>query len=170
MSLALNLGTKPEGLEIKTWGDMLGPDPLQTIHLGEYEISMVDFLYAAAYVLTNTNLEKNDPRLQFVEYIRAMKVIEGYHPGGKRLKSDVPPVPEASRLAKEGRKEAVAIEEFKLACMAEEEFTDEQVNILMKTVVLGSEEEVVEFCAILRKYRPALEKKLLAELLKKKNS
>lgn len=93
MSLSLDLGTKPKGLEIKTLGNLLGLDPLHVVHLGEYEISMKDFLCAADYVLTNTDLEVDDPRLQFVRCVKSMKIVEGYNPGRKRLEASVPPIP-----------------------------------------------------------------------------
>lgn len=85
MSLCLNRGTKPAGLEIKTWWP-------KTVHLGDYEISIEDFLIAAKYVLTNTDLEPDDPRLQFVKCVQSMRETDGYNPSGKRLASSVPPV------------------------------------------------------------------------------
>jgi hypothetical protein len=48
MSLSLDLGTKPAGLEVKTYGfGSMG----NTVHLGDYEISLEDFLIMAVYVL-----------------------------------------------------------------------------------------------------------------------
>ena len=70
----------------------MGPDPLQVVHLGEYEISMKDFLCTAEYVLTNTDLEVDDPRLQFVRCVKSMEIVNGYNPDGKRLKANVPPI------------------------------------------------------------------------------
>lgn len=89
MSLLLNNGTKPDGVEIKTFGfgTMQG-----IIYLGDYEISLSDFLCAAKYVLSNTDLEPNDPRLQFVKCIRETREIGGYNPSKMRLESTVPPV------------------------------------------------------------------------------
>ena len=81
MSLVLNQGTKPEGLEIKTWGMPELPD----VQLGDYEISMEDFLECAFYVLTNTDLQPNDPRLVFVERVKKMTQLDGYMSGRKRL-------------------------------------------------------------------------------------
>lgn len=86
MSLSLDRGTKPAGLEVKTRG--LG----SIVDLGEYEISMEDFFIAAAYVLTNTDLEPDDPRLQFVKCVRSMKEVDGFNSGRKRMESSVPPV------------------------------------------------------------------------------
>ncbi len=92
MSLSLDLGTKPEGLEVKTFGQTIGPDPLQMVYIGDYKISMKDFLCAAEYVLTNTDLEPDDPRLQFLKCVRSMKIVKGYNSGGKRLKPLVWPI------------------------------------------------------------------------------
>ena len=94
MSLCLNRGTKPEGLEIKMF-----PMGGQVVLLGDYEITMEDFLIAVHYVLTNTNLTEGDPRLQFVECVRSMQVTKGHTVviQGKKfdtkcLVSSVPPV------------------------------------------------------------------------------
>ena len=86
MSLTLDQGTKPVGLSVMT----LGSD---TILLGDYEISLKDFLCVAKYVLTNTDLEPDDPRLQFVKRVQSMEEVNGYNPGGKRLKSRETAVP-----------------------------------------------------------------------------
>lgn len=89
MSLRLVLGTKPANLEIKTFG--FGPMG-NTVYLGDYEVSLEDFLVAAKYVLTNTDLEPNDPRLQFVRCVQSMKEVEGYNPNREHLESSVPAV------------------------------------------------------------------------------
>lgn len=85
MSLFLDLGTKPAGLKVKTEGTIRSM--VNTVFLGDYKISLEDFLVAAAYVLTNTDLEPNDSRLQFVQYVRSMRIIEGYNRGKKRLEA-----------------------------------------------------------------------------------
>lgn len=47
--------------------------------------SMIDFLFTAAYVLTNTDLmSKNDPRLAFLERLKTIQMVDGQQPGGKR--------------------------------------------------------------------------------------
>ena len=89
MSLSLGLGTKPAGLEVKTFGfGSMG----NTVHLGDYEISLEDFLVTVEYVLTNTDLEPNDPRRQFVKCVQSMKEVDGYSPNRKHLESSVPAV------------------------------------------------------------------------------
>lgn len=89
MSLTLAMGTKPAGLEVKTYGfGSFG----NTVHLGDYEISIEDFLVTAEYVLTNTDLEPNDPRLQFVKCVQSMRQVGGYNLGRKRLEASEHPV------------------------------------------------------------------------------
>ena len=89
MTLSLDLGTKPPGLVVKTYG----LDSLRNIvNLGDYEISLLDFLLAAEYVLTNTALEPNDPRLQFVKCVQSMREVDGHNPNKKHLEPSVPTV------------------------------------------------------------------------------
>lgn len=47
------------------------------VHMCGFEISLPDFLIAAHYVLTNSNLQAEDPRLRFVERVRSMRVADG---------------------------------------------------------------------------------------------
>lgn len=58
----------------------------------------------------------------------------------------------------------LSVEQFKLACISDDVLTDEQVEVLMRNVVLASEEDVREFVAILHKYRPNLEKRFFNRL------
>jgi len=89
MSLRLDLGTKPEGLEIKTHGNIL---PEDIVYLGNYDISIEDFLVCAYYVLTNTELYENDPREKFVRCIKKMHIVEGWNKEGVRYESDLDPI------------------------------------------------------------------------------
>lgn len=82
MSLHL-ANSKPDDLEIKTWGPLLGDE--NTVYLGDYEISLTDFLEAAAYVLQNTSLMENDPRLEFVLKVQDMNIVDGFNKGESRL-------------------------------------------------------------------------------------
>lgn len=68
--------------------------------------------------------------------------------------------PDKKALSEHGTPRTV--EQFKLACILTEEFTDAEVAFLMKDVVFESADEIIEFCAILRTYRPKLEKKFFA--------
>ena len=58
------------------------------------------------------------------------------------------------------------LQEFKIVCVSCEEFTDDEAEVLMKNVQFESEDDVVEFFAMLKKYRPELEKKIAAEITK----
>jgi hypothetical protein len=84
------MGTKPKNLNVKTYDRSAGMG--NTVFLGDYEISLEDFLLTAKYVLTNTNLEPNDQRLQFVKCVQSMKQVEGYSPGRKRLQASEPAI------------------------------------------------------------------------------
>lgn len=53
---------------------------------------------------------------------------------------------------------SLTLDQFKLALILNKEFTDYQIKSLMKRTILVSEEEVLELCAILSKYRPDLYK------------
>ena len=61
------------------------PHPNGNIVIGQYDMSMKDFCDMAMYVLINTDLEANDPRLEFVEEVKAMREMPGYNPGRRRL-------------------------------------------------------------------------------------
>lgn len=90
MSLVLDRDTKPEGLSV-SFPPWIGAPIL----LGDYEISLEDFLILAEYVLTNTDLSPDDPRLQFVKCIKSMKEVDGYNPGRRHLESSIPPIRES---------------------------------------------------------------------------
>jgi len=80
MSLVLS-NSQPAGINVLTGFDG------KIVTIGAYDISIEDFLIVAKYVLTNTDLNPDDPRLQFVECVKAMIEIDGYNKGGKRLES-----------------------------------------------------------------------------------
>lgn len=87
MTLLLERGTRPTSLEVKTFGfGELG----NTVFLGNYEISIEDFLFAAEYVLTNTDLGPNDPRPKFVKCVRSMRKVMGFNSCGKRFEPSIP--------------------------------------------------------------------------------
>jgi hypothetical protein len=77
MSLVL-AHSEPSGTEIKTLD-------AQTVYLGPLEISMSDFACAVIYVLTNTNLEENDPRVELVRAVKRLVEVDGFGHSGKRL-------------------------------------------------------------------------------------
>ncbi len=88
MTMLLHQGTEPDGLEVKTHG----PWAQAGVRIGDYRLSLKDFLCVAEYVLTNTDLESHDPRLQFVERVKALTVCSGYNSGGQRLQPKLLPV------------------------------------------------------------------------------
>ena len=79
MSLILNTDTKPD-LCAKTSG--FGKDKLT---LGEYSIGQQDFCELVMYVLTNTSLQDDDPRLKLIERIKGLEVVSGFNSYDKRL-------------------------------------------------------------------------------------
>lgn len=93
MTLKLNMGTEPDGLEVKTNVD--GDD---IVHIGDYELSIEDFFITAHYVLTNTDLRENDSRLQFVRSVNYMYKTVGYNPDGVRLYTIVPPAESVKKI------------------------------------------------------------------------
>lgn len=86
MSLSLDLGSKPEGTEVKASpyvGGVRFWSPEKTNHI---TLSLEDFAATVVYVLGNTDLTPNDPRVELMERLRRIRVIEGYNgPGSKRL-------------------------------------------------------------------------------------
>lgn len=74
MSLQLNGGTIPKGLEAK----VREYRTTTVVFIGDYSLSLTDFLALTDYVLTNTNLVKDDPRLTFVERIGRLKQVKGF--------------------------------------------------------------------------------------------
>lgn len=70
MSLELAY-SKPQGLTAKTFSSDM-------VLLGDYNITTSDFCQLVMYVLTNTNLEPNDPRYDLVETIKKLKITDGF--------------------------------------------------------------------------------------------
>ena len=77
MSLNLKMGTEPHGLYTKAMDDW--------VIIGNYCLSLVDFLALARYVLENSRLTKNDPRTKFVNNVKNSHVINGWRGQGQRL-------------------------------------------------------------------------------------
>jgi hypothetical protein len=74
MSLLLNQGSEPNDIEVKTMWPII-----KEVRIGEYYLSMEDFEELVLYVLTNSDLTKNDPRYKLVEKINNMKVGPGWN-------------------------------------------------------------------------------------------
>ncbi len=77
MSLLLEMGTEPHRLYTNAMDDWVA--------IGDYTLSLVDFLALAQYVLSNTNLVPNDPRVAFVDAIRDSMAVPGWGDQGTRL-------------------------------------------------------------------------------------
>lgn len=82
MTLLLTNGTFPEETEVKSASWKVGSSKYgYTSIMGTDEIllSMEDFVSLAVYVLTNTNLQgDDDPRLAFVERVKAFRLEDGF--------------------------------------------------------------------------------------------
>ena len=78
MSLSLELGTRPHGLEAQCIDSYF-------VYLGDHQISMVDFCELAKYALTNTDLSANDPRRDFLAWAVSLQIVAGFNPPGQRL-------------------------------------------------------------------------------------
>lgn len=83
MTLVLNREGTKQKIDVKTYGT---GDLKDKVFFGKYEILLQDFLDAVHYVLTNTDLEPDDPRFEFVRRVKAMEEVRGYNKSGKRLK------------------------------------------------------------------------------------
>ncbi|MFZ2969535.1 MAG: hypothetical protein WA063_00125 [Minisyncoccia bacterium] len=88
MTLILNREGTKQKIDVKTYG---AGDLKDKVIFGKYEILLQDFLDAVHYVLTNTDLEPDDLRLEFVRRVNAMKEVPGYNKNGKRLKTIILP-------------------------------------------------------------------------------
>jgi len=80
LSLSLDLGTVPKGLDVKTYGLKSLPE----VRIGEYELSMKDFCYMVEYVTTDTDLEPYDPRIGLKACIESMHLTTGFNKNGTR--------------------------------------------------------------------------------------
>ena len=87
MSLILSLS--PDNISIKTYGYFSKNGKDDTVFIdaqsNKLEINIEDFFAMVYYVLTNTDLYKNDPRLKFIEKVKKMKKVEGYNKIDKHL-------------------------------------------------------------------------------------
>lgn len=85
MSLLLEQGSTPPDLEAKATGFVRG-NPIFLYGTGVHaEISLEDFCVLTYYVLTNSDLMPEDPRLNLIERIKKLQITEGFNPGESRL-------------------------------------------------------------------------------------
>lgn len=73
MSLILSRAN-PSGTMVKT---LIAPPGI--VQIGPIEMPIEEFCMAAMYVLTNTDLEPVDPRLEFVEDVKRLTRIKGFN-------------------------------------------------------------------------------------------
>ncbi len=100
MSMLLNRGTTPKDLEVKTYD-------ADFVILGDYKLSLFDFLAAVEYVLENANLETGDLRLEFLEKMQNAGVVPGWGPSwspGQRISLDYAKSNPVEALAKTRKK------------------------------------------------------------------
>ena len=79
MSLILE---RSNNLRVKTHGLSNNSD---IVFINEKEIEINDFFAMVYYVLVNTDLYRNDPRLKFIKRVKKMKKVKGYMRGSKHL-------------------------------------------------------------------------------------
>jgi len=80
MSIALH-NSKPEGLVARSPG--IGSPSI--IYIGDYEIPMNDFADLVCHVFTNTDIVRDDPRLELKRKIASLELKEGFNEGSKRF-------------------------------------------------------------------------------------
>lgn len=109
MSLRLDDPNTRDHVEVKTWG--IGPT--ETVFFGDHEVSMSDFLEAAYYVLTNTNLRDGDPRPDFLEQVARLQPVPGWESlvrekdmGDRRLGLPLPDKKPEVKVKAKGKKRA----------------------------------------------------------------
>lgn len=73
---------RSKNARVKTFGDNIVyiSNDHETI-----QIDMTDFCAMAMYVLTNSDLAKNDPRLKLLKWAKRLKRVKGFNPKGRRL-------------------------------------------------------------------------------------
>ena len=86
MSFILSKKTRPAELWIKSLGMKHSPT---VVCISKYKIPIKDFLDIVEYVMTNTDLTHDDPRLQFLKVIESMEKVQGYNPGAKHLQNSI---------------------------------------------------------------------------------
>ncbi len=81
MTLALD-----SGIQVKSWPPIFSHKE-ERVFINGVEMTTLEFLQAALYVLTNTDLiGEDDPKKQFVDLVKKMNVSEGLNHGFKMLK------------------------------------------------------------------------------------
>jgi hypothetical protein len=77
MTISLDSGTIPEGLCTSAQDEFVA--------IGDYRLSYSDFCFLTMYVMTNTNLRLNDPRVKLLNQMKELTKVVGYDDVGFRL-------------------------------------------------------------------------------------
>ena len=77
MSLVLDSSTH-DPVMVKSWSD-------DDISFGRESCSLADFMQAVEYVMKNTNLLPNDPRVRFMDRVRRAEIGPGHSGKGRRI-------------------------------------------------------------------------------------
>lgn len=79
--MAVSLELVPSHTVVKTWPAEFDP----TVQFGQETVSMQEFCEAVEYVLTNSDLESDDPRLALVRKIQRSRIGPGHNNGKTRI-------------------------------------------------------------------------------------
>lgn len=87
--MSLELSRSKDQPEVKTTG-VSKFFPQDLVYIGkflnyQYAVEINDFFDMVYYVLTNTDLYKDDPRLKFIKRVKKMKKVRGYMWNNKHL-------------------------------------------------------------------------------------
>lgn len=79
MSIELDMGTLPEGtIAVTSWDG-------SSVDVGDITIAMADFCHLVLHVITNSDLQPEDPRFDLFSQLAQLKILDGFMPGRKRL-------------------------------------------------------------------------------------
>ena len=83
------MGTLPKGVEVKApYGGKrvwLGRSAFNWMGDAEIDLSMGDFCFIVEYVMTNTDLNENDPRIKLQKKVAGMRIVAGFNDDGHRF-------------------------------------------------------------------------------------
>jgi hypothetical protein len=55
------------------------------VRIGDYEIESSDFCQLIEYFFRNFDIEQNDERLNLLNHLRELEIVDGFEKGKKRL-------------------------------------------------------------------------------------
>ncbi len=68
-----------KGVDIKTHGIIFPGQTEETVRFGQYEVPLSEFLLAVEYVMTNTDLNSDDPRILLALKIKHGGIVPGFN-------------------------------------------------------------------------------------------